>query len=164
MRLRYKALICGAALVVAVGVLHAYLLDGVDGWVFSKLMGDDTAYAPRFSDAAFRKIQRGMSESDARALLGPPLREVWVYREHAISLPTIEFSNGRVISAEPGPMSQLRTVKVGMTPPQVVATVGAPEEISLVYSTTRHDRSYRRRTVSLKSGRVASMTAEFYVD
>ena len=52
---------------------HFRSMDGLDGLIFSRMFQEDTVYAPGYSDAAFRKIGIGMSQSDVFALLGPPV-------------------------------------------------------------------------------------------
>ena len=60
--------------------------------------------------------------------------------------------------------TRLRAVKIGMTKAAVMRVVGAPREVSLVYTTTLHDQSYRVRAVTLAADRVVKKEAEFYVD
>jgi hypothetical protein len=64
--------VAGAMVLLA---LHLYLLDGINGWVFSKLAvgGEDTQYASGYTDSAFRAIRVGMPKEKVRELLGPPL-------------------------------------------------------------------------------------------
>jgi hypothetical protein len=52
---------------------NAWLIDGIDGWLWSLSLEEDTVYAPGYSDAAFRGIRRGMSVEEVHKLLGPPL-------------------------------------------------------------------------------------------
>jgi hypothetical protein len=49
-------------------------LDGYDGWALSLLaMKEDTVYAAGYSDAAFRRVDIGMTEREVAALLQEPL-------------------------------------------------------------------------------------------
>ena len=49
-------------------------MDGYSGWFLSKLARkEDTVYAPKYTDAAFRQLAVGMSEQQVTDLLGPPL-------------------------------------------------------------------------------------------
>lgn len=54
--------------------LHAYLLDGLDGWAFGLGLQEDTVYAAGYSDRAFRKVTVGMGSDEVLRLLGEPLR------------------------------------------------------------------------------------------
>src|SRR5437764_1148905 len=64
-----------AAVLVTSGMLAIdhYLLDGLDGWLFSGGFAEDTAYAAGYSDEAFRTVRLGMTTGDVLARLGPPL-------------------------------------------------------------------------------------------
>ena len=80
-----------AAILVIGGTLSVprYLLDGLDGWVFSRVLAfgsdDETEYGAGYSDEAFAKVTLGMAARDVVSLLGPPLetrplggaRETW---------------------------------------------------------------------------------------
>jgi hypothetical protein len=63
-----------AATCTCVGIAHAYLIDGVDGFLFSLAVPEDTVYAPGYSDAGFRKVRIGMTREQVYALIGPPQR------------------------------------------------------------------------------------------
>jgi hypothetical protein len=82
----------GAAILVIGGTLSVprYVLDGLDGWVFSRVLAfgsdpDDTEYGAGYSDEAFARVTLGMTARDVLSLLGPPLetrvlgraRETW---------------------------------------------------------------------------------------
>ena len=62
-----------AILCAAVGT-HYYLLDGLDGFIWSRLFQEDTRYSERYSDAAFRKVYPGVTQTTLTELLGQPLR------------------------------------------------------------------------------------------
>ena len=53
---------------------HFIMLDGLDGFIWSRMLHDDTRYSERYSDAAFREVRVGMTESEVTRLLGAPLR------------------------------------------------------------------------------------------
>jgi outer membrane protein assembly factor BamE (lipoprotein component of BamABCDE complex) len=164
MKVLKRTLVVLAVTAVAAVAVHAFLLDGLDGWLLARAMGDDTTYAPHYSDAAFRRVQIGMNREAVDRLLGPPLREVWVYREHAVSLPSVDFAADRVahVGSETDP--RLLAVRIGMSKGDVLKLVGPPREVSLVYTKTPHDRSYHIRAVFLSGDRVVKKEAEFYVD
>ncbi len=68
-------------------ILHLYLLDGLDGALWSLPLKEDTAYAPDYTDRGFRKVRIGMSRNDVTELLGEPI-ETWIITEVT---PTIEY-------------------------------------------------------------------------
>jgi outer membrane protein assembly factor BamE (lipoprotein component of BamABCDE complex) len=164
MRVLTRILIVVVALTALAVGSHVYLLDGLDGWLFARTMGDDTVYAGKYTDAAFRQVHVGMDRQSIDRLLGPPLREVWAYREHSVSLPTVDFVGDRVVYVASQTEPRLRPVSIGMTKADVLKIAGAPREVSLVYTKTAHDRSYRVRAVFLTGDRVVKKEAEFYVD
>jgi hypothetical protein len=63
------------AMVCFLFAFHFYLLDGLDGFIRSRLFTDDTVYAVGYSDSAFRFVRVGMSKSDVEDLLGPAIDE-----------------------------------------------------------------------------------------
>ena len=67
-------LIVGLPLLCAFAGAHYYLLDGLDGFIWSHMFQEDTRYSARYSDTAFRNVRVGMSETELIQLLGEPLR------------------------------------------------------------------------------------------
>jgi hypothetical protein len=62
--------------VLGAAVAHWYLLDGLDGWLFSLGVEEDTNFAAGYSDEAFRALRKGMRSDDVQRLLGPPVSKV----------------------------------------------------------------------------------------
>lgn len=154
-----------ATLLFAVVMLfHLMSLDGVDGWIYAHLLGDDTRYSAQYRDSSFKRVHTGMSENDVHATLGDPLMEVWIYRQRAVSLPTVNFVHDRVTHVEPGPISALEAVTNGMSKSDVRKKVGEPLQKSLVYSESPRDGSYRVRVILLAGDRVVQKKAKLYVD
>ena len=60
-------------LVVAIGVLHLCLLDGIHGTIASLVHGHDTQYAETYSSSAFMQVHSGMSTQEVVDILGEPL-------------------------------------------------------------------------------------------
>lgn len=68
-----KAALTTLVLVAAILVgLHLWLIDGIDGWLWSLTMPEDTVYTPGYSDSGFRAVKVGMTEAEVHRLLGPP--------------------------------------------------------------------------------------------
>jgi SmpA / OmlA family len=68
-----RALLLLLFALLALGLLHFYLLDGLDGWFFSLSGEEATYYSESYSDRGFRQVRIGMSEEDVLAILGEPL-------------------------------------------------------------------------------------------
>ena len=62
------------AVLFALTLMHFYLLDGLDGWLFSQGFTEDTIYAAGYGDAAFRRVRVGMTADTVLSILGDPLR------------------------------------------------------------------------------------------
>jgi len=152
------------AIVAVVAAVQAFSLDGVDGWVFARMYGDDTSYAPNFSDAKFRRVTKGMTESEVRALLPAPLGEVWIYNDGANPPANIGFTGDRVDHVDANAHPILKPVRVGATKSDVLQTLGTPKEKTFVYSRSTHDKSYHVRVLKFIGATVSKRISEFYVD
>jgi hypothetical protein len=73
--MKKRVTICTALvlLVVAGIVVHVGTLDGIDGLVLRRVFGEDTVYAPGYTDRLFRKVAVGMTVANVKGLLGEPL-------------------------------------------------------------------------------------------
>ncbi len=101
--------VAAAILMASTLLLHAYLLDGLDGWFFSTGFEEDTEYAGGYSDDAFRSVRLGMATRDVVALLGPPLetgalgagRETWRWSrspgDKSYRVRVVIFDGGRAV-------------------------------------------------------------------
>lgn len=152
------------AVLIAVAILvgiHSYLLDGLDGWLLS-LSGEDTLYAPAYSDAKFRRVSRGMTQAEVLRLLGNPLAETWRY-ERPECKEWIFFERQRVqeVVAE---SEKLKSIKAGSVSEEVLRIAGVPTSVSLIYARSPTDNSHRVRSIHLQQGKVTSATHYFYAD
>ena len=75
-------------------IIHKSMLDGLDGFVWSRFLQEDTVFSPGYSDNAFKQITIGMPEAEVKRLLGEPFE---IY-------PPDEFSNRKKLcySLSPG--------------------------------------------------------------
>jgi outer membrane protein assembly factor BamE (lipoprotein component of BamABCDE complex) len=144
--------------------VHFYLLDGLDGWFYSLAYEEDTLFSEGYSDSAFRRVYRGMQEAELRALLHTPLGEVWIYSNGSTRMGSVGFSESTVDYSNISERLPLGSIKVGMKKGDVIRILGEPQRKSFVYSRSRHDQSYRVRTVLLARGVVLGKRAYFYVD
>ena len=104
------------------------------------LLREDTAYAPGFSEAAFRTITPGQSEDDVQRVLGRPFREFWFYTPPDPRPPDerpappqqgclgVRFEGGVVVSMHDAGACTARGVGIGRSPVDVRARLGAPLE------------------------------------
>jgi hypothetical protein len=146
---------------------HLYLLDGLDGWLYSIAFDEDTVYSKGYSDGLFRRVDAGMSESDLLRLLHAPMAESWVYRSTAASNTshTVGFSGDVVTATLPGGrFSRIGQISAGMKKLDVLRCAGEPQEKFFGYSDSQHDHSYRVRVVALSHGIVVRKISYFYVD
>lgn len=67
--------------ILSICVLHVWMLDGIDGFVRSELVRDDSRYASGYDPANYRAIRTGNTEDEVRAKLGEPLTIESVPRE-----------------------------------------------------------------------------------
>ena len=107
-----RLVVVGLAGLLVLLALHVYLLDGIDGWFFSKLAvgGEHTRYASGYTDSAFRSVRVGMSKDEVLGLLGVPLNtwfldperlEVWAYTlspsDSSYRIRVVHFREGLVV-------------------------------------------------------------------
>lgn len=82
LKMTLNKVLIGIAALLAAGLYweFCYSLDGFAGVFFGDFSSEDTTeYASGYSDKGFRKLRKGMTEKEVRALLGEPIR-VWEYR------------------------------------------------------------------------------------
>jgi hypothetical protein len=164
MRSVKRVLFVVVAIAALAAVVHAYSLEGVDGLLFSRMMAEDTIYASGYSDGAFRKVHRSMTEAEVMRLLPPPIEEVWSYGEHGALMASVQFAGNVVHSVQTDGMPRLSVVRAGMTKAQVSAAAGAPPAKDFIYTRSRNDSNYHLRIVALRYGRITDRISEFYVD
>ena len=66
-----------SVIIVLVGVgiiIHKSTLDGLNGFIWGKLVQEDTVYSPGYSDSSFKQITIGMPEREVKRLLGEPIK------------------------------------------------------------------------------------------
>jgi len=135
MRKRYKIL---SWIFVSIAILLA------GAWWWYTL--DRSIYAPGYNEKAFKQLSLGMTESEVRSILGPPLSidtvpqpEMWFYDEvkpqrkgfHVFydltkRADVVSFNNnGRVTGVRSDRFAE--RIKIGMNYDQVLNSVGQPE-------------------------------------
>src|SRR5262245_47373426 len=74
MRFRLRNLFLIMALAAVVLTVYARRpLDGYGGSLWATALGDNTVWAPGYTDGGFRAIKSGMKRSEVYALIGQPL-------------------------------------------------------------------------------------------
>jgi hypothetical protein len=155
------------ALVSIVAAMHLYLLDGIEGELYSIAFKEDTLYASGYTDNAFRRITPGVRESEVREILNTPLGEAWTYNCGPMPLSGIVGLSARFVVHVHRFSKEtlcLKDISAGMTEIDLLRKMGQPIKKLLIYSRSRHDQSYRVRTVTLERGVVVDRKSYFYVD
>ena len=135
--------------------------DAIAGFILQ----EHTASTPAFSEAAFRTIGPGQSESHVRQTLGPPFRELWFYTAPDPRPPyerpaagadcfAVTFAAGAVVTARDADACRGRGVGVGASPTAVAKRLGPPVESCWQYTWSPGERPYRERFVCFSNGRV----------
>jgi outer membrane protein assembly factor BamE (lipoprotein component of BamABCDE complex) len=174
--MRYKEIILKGILLslITAGsilLLNFYLLDGIVGCFVSSFFKEDTLYAPGYSDAAFRRISKGMARQKVFDVLGSPLGEAWSYGDS----PWIFFEEGKVtktsnvfpeksVNKQNYSEALFKQIKKNMTREEVLHVLGPPLTESWIYSTSPGDMSYRMRTITFVDEKVKDICHEFYID
>jgi len=137
--------------------------------IAGSLFRDRTSYTAGFSEAAFRGIAPGQSESEVRRRLGAPFGESWIYAtdsrppderplpaEHACLL--VAFEGGAVARVYDAGACRARGVTVGLSNRDVERVLGAPPESCWQYS-RGSGRPFRQRGVCFSNGGVRWIVA-----
>jgi len=133
---------------------------------------EDTAYASGFSEEVFRTITAGESDEEVRRLIGPPVRETWLYPpEDAPSTPAAEravaslprgclilsFENGVVSKTFDVDVCKNLGVEAGMSTNDVKGRLGSPSESCWQYTWSPREGLFRLRMVCFMGRRVATL-------
>ena len=155
---RRVAVAAGLTLLV-LGSLHFYLLDGIDGLLWSWAFADDTQYTARYSDWKFRRVGKAMSEQEVRDLIGDPFTEVWWYEGDY----KVMFEGDSVVATY-GARARSGPVKEDMSRASVLEIAGAPLRKRWIFTRSAHGDSYRTRIVEFTGLRVTEKIHDFYID
>jgi hypothetical protein len=132
------------------------LLDGEDGWFWSRGFKDETQYSDRYTNGGFRRVAKAMPEQAVEELLGEPLGEVWWYSgDYSASI------EGNAVTSTTGNVPS-SSVSRGTTRTVLLATWGQPLRKSWFYSRRgQHTSCYRERTVVFSQGHVVDKIHQF---
>ncbi len=73
---KYRRWYLVAGVVLALGMAHVFLLDGLDGWFIAATLGhEDTRFSAGYSAWSFWRVGKGDSKARVLELLGEPLRQ-----------------------------------------------------------------------------------------
>jgi hypothetical protein len=150
---------------VAATWLHLRLLDGLDGFILGLFLSEDTRYAEGYSDAAFRRIRKGMTTSQVVSLIGHPIAQSWTYEREGRD-PLVMFFNAeerlRHVSGQDHDRDSVPPL--GTTSSQVLASLDTPTWIAYRYSESPTDTHYRVRSVIFNKGIVDHTVGQFWWD
>lgn len=160
---RLRGVAAGLAGMIVVSIIgaHIYLLDGIDGAVLARTLGDTTVYAPDYTSAGFRQIETGTSERDVSRLIGRPLGETWVYEKDGCR--SFYIRSGTVASHVSNACRD-KGIRPGMSSMEVRQVFGSPTERVLLYSESQSDSHYRMRVLHLRDEQVSEVVTGFYID
>ena len=161
---RRTGFLLGLWLVSLAGLSYS---DGTRDAIAGLILREDTAYTRGFSEAAFRTIGPGNSESDVRRALGPPFRELWFYGPPDPRPPderpavggqcvAVSFVAGAVAAASDADVCRSRGVVRGAAPAEVSTRLGVARESCWQYTWSPGGRTYRERFVCFSNGRVTT--------
>jgi hypothetical protein len=160
-----KALALSAGLLIALLLVHVYLLDGLHGSILRLLdRSEDTVFAGGYSDSAFRWLREGSTQQHAQSALGLPLAEVWSYRRPDGSRTVFRLEDGRITRVLPREDPLHPEPRVGESAEQLTAQLGEPDEEIWLYSQSPGDNSYRERSLLFQGDVLIEKRHSFYVD
>jgi hypothetical protein len=155
------ALVVGAT-VGAVILGQAAAPDGLPGLVGSMTWWDDTRFAAGYTDAAFERVQPGMTHEDVRALLGIPLEAYFAYDNPRCRM---WLADGALrTSADERWQSPCGGVQIRASAEVAYRKLGMPSEETWMFSVANSDSNFRERIVRFRNGRVVSRIADLYVE
>jgi hypothetical protein len=177
MRLRLRFLSAWTLGILLLGVVGVCVWALASGWRYRQLesplanliliLGDDTTYAPNYSERSFGEIQQGMPVSAVLSQLGEPLYRVW-------TLPVGDNDPKTCCTVVVGGSGSqvIRTILSGMNAGtdvnSIVARYGRPTQERWVYADcgapTSENRSYGRREVVVENGSVVRTWHEVNID
>lgn len=140
------------------------------------VLREDTAYTTGFSEEAFRKIARGDSDDQVRRLLGPPMREDWLYSAGTQSFEPanersveslrgecalVRFEGGIVASTLDRDACTRRGIQTGMTFADVERRLGPPPERDWIYTWSARGGRHRLRMVYFTNTKVSMIVRQW---
>ena len=160
--------IAGAALAVWLALVWVIASDSpARNAVVGFVVREDTAYSAGFSEAGFRTLEVGESESDVRRRLGIPFRELWFYvrgnadAAAAASMPAgcarVHFEQGMVVTAAEADACARRGVAAGLRAADVERAIGRPLQSCWQYTWSPGNRRHRLRVVCFTKGSVQTI-------
>ena len=163
---KYFILFC--FIVLFLFVYQIYSLDGLQGILASEFFEEDTKYSEDYSDNAFRKIRKGMTDEEVLSVIGRPFCIYWFYDDHC----SVHFSNHKVsydFNLSNKDKIIFNKVKEGMSEKQVISLLGQPLSTLWWFSKSPSDKSYRARKIKFVDDRVSGLRVTeiisyFYVD
>lgn len=163
--MRRKALLASAMVILGAGAwLDHWSLEGVTGLLMNAVLSHDTEYAAQYTDRAFRSVSVGMSETDVKRSLGPPLGIVWIYHVSGqTSCNSVYFENEAVVTWS-SDLCEAVGVRRHMSVVEASRRLPQPEGISWIYSRSPHKTNYKERVVTFEKGVVIKKYTGWWID
>lgn len=143
--------------VVAVWLSGVWLLTSTDPLrerIVAFALQDDTEYAAGFSERAFGRIDRGMSEHIVRDRLGAPFVEFLFYPDAEDACVQIRIDGDIVREAQPQAACVRHGIRPSVSRQHLYATLGRPEGSCWLYTRSPDGGYFRGRGVCFDNGRV----------
>jgi hypothetical protein len=161
--MKVKHYLTGAVGVAAVAAsIHYLSLDGIHGAVMARVLGHDTKYAAGYTTRGFRAVRAGMTESQVRQLLGPPMGKNWIY-EAAGACDEV-FIRGAEVDLIVDDGCRTKGVTARMPGADVVKLLGPSRRVVWRYTESPNSRNYRERLIFFADGQVSHVRAALYLD
>jgi hypothetical protein len=160
--MKRRHLVAAVVVVGAVIWLDMHSLDGIPGILLLRLLGDDTRYAAGYTDRGFRAVHTGLTESEVRALLGPPLGEMWRYDNGS----TCDFVYVRGGEVDTIVLDDCRAkgIRAHMPVKDVVRLLGSSHHVAWRYTESPRSTHYRERVICFRDGLVSDLRSGVYLD
>ena len=161
--LRAKRAVIGSFLVL--WLMFVWLLssgDPVREAIVGFVLREDTAYASRYSEKAFRAITPGMSDQEVQRILGAPIGQSWFYSPKGQPFQpamtrsasafqdeclAITFDAGAVATALDRNACKKAGIEIGLSLGDVERLLGSPPESCWRYTWSPRNQRYRMRMV-----------------
>ena len=151
---------------VAVWIVLVWFVSSHDSLredVVGHLLREDTQFAGGFSEASFRAIEPGRSDTDVRRVLGPPLGQ-WIYPERQTGCLAIQIEAESVVQAIPSDMCDELGIAIGSSLADVYRLFGPTSDACWAYSRSPGGKRFRVRGVCFSNGKVVEVIRQWYLE
>ncbi len=151
----------GTIFIVGASLTWIWWIDIRDA-LLGAVLHDDTTFASRYTENAFRRIHQGMTEEDVLRQVGSPLSIVWSYGTGGCQ--TLYVTGTEVRSYFSEDACNKFGLYEGMSSEAAVKLLGAPISILWRYSQSMSGSHFRVRDVWFANNRVEEVGIGWYLD